>query len=141
MGHYFFVHPLLHVGSAAIGNLFRRQEGRQLVLSQYGVHIVDVIDPVAERYDECTIPGNPCVQGGHAVEGQRLLHFLQLKLGRQADSQDNVTLQGMLLAGDKFVSVSLRQICSKEYILLQDALLSKCPSHVVCEWSLAKDQL
>ena len=77
------------VGSAAVGTLIRRQEGRQIVFPQDGVHIMDVIDSVAECHDERTITGDPCVQRSHAVQSQCFLHFLQLELRSQADPKDD----------------------------------------------------
>ena len=118
-----------------------RQERLKAVLSQKCVDFMDVVESVVDRCQQSGIPGKARVEWGHAVQDQRLLHFLCRESRRKAEPQDRVTPPGVFFFADKPVAVTLRQIGGEKNVLLQEPFLADLLPHVIRERMRTCDEL
>lgn len=120
-------------GTDVVIDLIRGQERRQVVFSQNGINVMDVVDPIAEGNHECRVTPVPSVERGKPVEDQGFLRFIGTEPRCQADAQDGVPLQGVFLAGDQLVTGFVVQIGGDKDILLCNAFFPELHPHVICE--------
>lgn len=119
---------------------FSGQEGRQIVLPQDGIDIVDIKNTIIDSYDEGDIPRIPDMERGHAVERERFIRLDFIKSCRKTDPENRVPAGGVLLFRDQFVPIPFGQVCGEEDILLLNALFPEFHPHVIRKGTLAVNQ-
>lgn len=101
-----------------------------------GEHCVDFQNGTAALI-ECDhqngVPGNPWVQGCHAVQSQCPLGFLQRHFRGIANPENVISLLGALLFGKKFIPKPFREVRMNEHLLLGQSVSADDLVQVLCE--------
>ena len=109
-----------------------------------GEHCVDFQNGAA-AFIECDhqngIPGNPWVQGCHAVQSQRPLGFLQRHFCGIANPENVISLLCPFFLGKKFVPEPFREVCLNEHLLLGQTIAADDLVQVLGEGFLLIDHV
>ena len=99
----------------------------------------------AAAFIECDhqhgVPGNPWVQGRHAVQSQCPLGFLQCHFRSIANSENVIPLLCSLLFGKKFIPKPFREVCLNEHLLLGQTIAADDLVQVLGEGFLLIDHV
>ena len=119
---------------------FSGQAGRQIVLPQDGINIVDVIDAVVDCHDEGDIPRIPDMERGHTVQRKRFIRLRFIKSCRETDPENRVPAGRVLFLRDQLVPIPFGQVCGEKDVLLLNALVPEFHPHVIRKGTLAAIQ-
>ena len=102
-------------------------------MDQHVVDLMDVIDLMEDRRHEHDVAGQQPEERRHPIQDQRFLYLIQIELRREADAEDDVSLDRMLFLGDDLVAVVFGNVGGEENVLLQHPFVSEFGPHVLRE--------